>query len=88
MNDLEKILHGYRLTTVEILYHMPDHPDILQSFIWQEYDIAPVYPRLKKFLDFWSHNIEGALHSIYLMAGGEKVKPAEFRIADLCLTLQ
>lgn len=57
-------LEGYRLATAEILYHMPDHPGLLQSFIWQHYDLAPNFPELKKFLDFWVKNIEGKLHSV------------------------
>jgi len=57
-------LHGYRLTTAEILYHLPDHPDLLQSFVWQEFDLAPDYPVLNKFLRFWEHSIEGKLHSV------------------------
>lgn len=55
---------GYRLTTAEILYHLPDHPHLVQSFIWQELDIAPQFPVLHRFLDFWAKNIEGRLHSV------------------------
>ena len=63
-SPLELQLNGYRLTTAEIIYHLPDHPGILQSFIWQHYDIAPKYPELHKFLDFWVGNIEGRLHTV------------------------
>src|SRR4051794_18560600 len=38
---LELQLKGYRLATAEILYRMPDHPSLLQTFIWQHYDLAP-----------------------------------------------
>ena len=34
-------LEGYGLTTATILYRLPDHPSFLQSYIWQEYDLAP-----------------------------------------------
>ena len=54
----------YRLTTAEIIYRMPDHPDLLQSFIWQKLDLAPEFPELRRFLEFWSRNIEGKLHSV------------------------
>jgi uncharacterized protein Usg len=57
-------LGEYRLTTAEIIYRMPDHPDLLQSFIWQKLDLAPDYPELRRFLEFWSRNIEGKLHSV------------------------
>jgi uncharacterized protein Usg len=57
-------LRDYRLTTAEIIYHLPDHPDLLQSFIWQKLDLAPDFPELRRFLEFWSHNLEGKLHSV------------------------
>jgi uncharacterized protein Usg len=57
-------LRGYRLTTAEIVYHLPDHPALLQTFIWQKFDLAPDYPELQRFLEFWSRNIEGKLHSV------------------------
>ena len=57
-------LQGYRLTTVQILYRMPDHPGLLQTFVWQQMDQAPQYPRLQKFLEFWRHNLDGELHSV------------------------
>ena len=63
-SPLELQLRGYRLATAEILYHLPDHPAVLQSFIWQHYDRAPDFPELHKFLDFWVRNIEGKLHSV------------------------
>ncbi|MBV8337879.1 MAG: Usg family protein [Alphaproteobacteria bacterium] len=64
MNDQKQTLPNYRLTTAEIIYHLPDHPDLLQSFIWQKLDVAPDYPELRRFLEFWSRNIEGKLHSV------------------------
>lgn len=64
MANLIVQLQEYRLTTAHILYHMPDHPALLQSFLWQEYDMCPDYPRLFKFLHFWEREIEGKLHSV------------------------
>jgi uncharacterized protein Usg len=71
---LVRQLQDYRLTTAEILYHLPDHPNLLQSYIWQDLDIAPRYPVLHKFLDFWTREIEGALHSVRV-ASASLVKP-------------
>ena len=82
----EMQLRGYRLTTAEILYHMPDHPHLLQTFVWQDYDLAPRFPVLKKFLDFWAHSLDGPLHSVQV-ANIPIIKPAETRFADICLTL-
>ncbi len=78
MSKFELTLQGYRLTTAEILYHMPDHPAVLQTFIWQELDIAPKYPVLAKFLRFWETSIEGKLHSVRVAARG-LISPAELK---------
>jgi uncharacterized protein Usg len=80
MHTVELKLRGYRLTTAEILYHMPDHPAVLQSFIWQELDIAPKYPVLNKFLHFWEESLEGKLHSVRIAARG-LISDAEINMA-------
>ncbi|HET6184585.1 MAG TPA: usg protein [Acetobacteraceae bacterium] len=71
-------LKNYRLTTAEILYRMPDHPDLLQSFIWQDLDLAPGYPVLRKFLDFWRRELDGPIHSVRVASTG-LVKPPRYR---------
>ena len=62
--EMELMLKGYGLTTAEILYHMPDHPHLIQSFVWQHYDLAPKFPALYKFIDFWKEKLDGPLHSV------------------------
>ena len=57
-------LQGYGLTTAHILYRRPDHPWLLQSYVWQDYDLFPNFPQLNKFLDFWLEKLEGPLHSV------------------------
>lgn len=81
MHDLETMLRNYRLTTAEILYHMPDHPSLLQSYLWQEHDKAPDFPVLMKFLNFWEKKLDGRIHSV-TVASCELIKPAEFVMAD------
>ena len=86
MTEFERKLRGYSLTTAEILYHMPDHPAVLQSFIWQELDIAPKFPALNKFLHFWTGHIEGRLHSVRVAARG-LIAPSELNVAGGEFTL-
>jgi len=74
-------LNDYRVTTAEILYWMPDHKHVLQSFIWQELDLAPRFPNLTKFLDFWDRTLEGKLHKV-MVANTRLIKPAEFKFAS------
>jgi uncharacterized protein Usg len=75
---LAKQLNGYRLTTAEILYHMPDHPGLLQTYVWQDLDLAPRFPVLTRFLDFWSRKLEGKLHSVRVASAGV-ISAAEWR---------
>jgi uncharacterized protein Usg len=74
-------LNDYRVTTAEILYWMPDHNHVLQSFVWQHLDLAPRFPVLSKFLDFWERNLEGKLHRVRV-ANAALIKPAEFKFAS------
>lgn len=76
--DFERQLRGYSLTTAEILYRIPDHRHLLQAFIWQDYDFAPRFPKLIKFLDFWSRNLEGPLANVRV-SHVDIIGPAELR---------
>jgi uncharacterized protein Usg len=77
---------GYRLATAEITYHMPDHPHLLQTFVWQQYDLAPDYPVLHRFLEFWRKNLDGAIHTVRV-ASTELIKPAEIHALNSVLHL-
>lgn len=77
--DFLRQLAGYGLTTAEILYHLPDHPKLLQSYVWQDYDIAPDFPTLRKFLTFWRDKLDGALHSVRVGHCG-LIRPAEIKL--------
>ncbi len=81
MSSLSLQLKDYRLTTAEIIYRLPDFPDVLQSYIWQELDLAPKFPVLSQFLDFWRDNIEGPLFQVRV-ASAALVKPAEIRVVN------
>jgi uncharacterized protein Usg len=75
-SETELMLKGYGLTTAEMFYRMPDYTHVLNTFVWQDYDIAPDHPRLMSFIDFWKAEIEGALHSVRfthrkMLASGE-----------------
>ena len=78
-NDLERQLLGWSLTTAEITYRMPDHRNLLQSYIWQEYDLAPRFPRLVEFLDFWTRNLDAPLAEVRV-AHKELIGSAELRM--------
>jgi uncharacterized protein Usg len=80
MQDISSAIAGYRLTTAEILYRMPDFPALLQSYIWQNLDLAPEFPVLRKFLDFWQCRLDGKLYSVRV-ASSAIVGPRELRYA-------
>jgi len=76
--DFRRQLAGYGLTTAQIYYRRPDHPWLLQSYVWQNYDLCPKFPELNRFLAFWEEKLEGPLHSV-MVAHSKLVKPAELR---------
>jgi uncharacterized protein Usg len=80
-NDFRRQLEGYGLTTANILYRRPDHPWLLQTYVWQDYDLCPAFPALNKFLNFWLEKLEGPLHSV-TVAHARLIKPAEIRAVD------
>jgi uncharacterized protein Usg len=79
--EFRRQLAGYSLTTAEILYWMPDHPSLLQSYIWQDYDLFPDFPVLRKFLDFWARTLDGPLFQV-TVGHCSLIKPAELRAVD------
>ena len=79
--DFRRQLEGYGLTTAQILYRLPDHPSLLQTYVWQDYDLCPKFPVLNKFLGFWLRTLEGPLHSV-TVAHTRLIKPTEIRAVD------
>ena len=79
--DFRKQLEGYGLTTAKILYRLPDHQRLLQTFVWQDYDLFPRFPQLSKFLDFWRRELEGPLHSV-TVAHARLIQPSEIRAVN------
>ena len=77
---------GYGLLTAEISYWMPDHPSLLQQYVWQTWDLAPAFPELSRFLDHWRRETEATIHAIRV-AHRDLVGPAEIRTVDGVLTL-
>ena len=80
--SFEEVLRGHRLLIAEITYQMPDHPSLVQEFIWQEYDIAPEYPRLTRFLGFWQRNLDGKLVRVRVAVRG-LIAPTDFEFASI-----
>jgi uncharacterized protein Usg len=80
-SDFRRQLAGYGLTTAHILYRRPDHPWLLQTYVWQDYDLHPSFPELKRFLAFWQSKLEGALHSVQI-AHSRLIAPAEIKAVE------
>src|SRR6202023_1058599 len=79
--DFRKQVDGYGLTTANILYRRPDHPWLLQSYVWQNYDLYPDFPELQSFLEFWQKSLEGVLHSV-TVAHSQLIKTVEIKTVD------
>ena len=80
-DDFRKQVLGYGLTTAQILYRLPDHRSLLQTYVWQNYDLCPDFPELQGFLDFWQKSLEGVVHSV-TVAHSRLIKPAEIKPVD------
>lgn len=87
MEDTDDLLQDYRLTTAEILYHMPDYPNLLQSYLWQSLDRIPDFPKLNLFLSCWEHELDGRLHSVRIGYVGI-LQPSEWRQSESMSVVQ
>ncbi len=81
VEHIDMDMQDYRLTTAEILYQIPEYPDLLQSYLWQSLDRIPDFPRLNGFLSTWEKGLEGKLHSVRIGYVGI-IQPEEWRYAD------
>jgi uncharacterized protein Usg len=79
--NFKRQMEGYGLATAEILYRRPDHPWLLQSYVWQDYDLCPDFPELQRFLQFWQTKLEGRLYSV-TVCHRRLIAPAEIRAVD------
>ena len=80
-SEMELMLKGYGLTTAQILYRYPDHPHLLQTYLWQDFDLAPKFPILTKFIEFWRAKLDGPLHSVSF-THKKLISPNEWRKVD------
>jgi uncharacterized protein Usg len=85
-STLLRQLEGFSLTTAEILA-CPTIRGCWQSYIWQEYDLAPRFPKLTDFLGFWAANLDGALYRVRV-AHRRPIAPQEFNFGQGELRLQ
>ena len=81
MEQPEGGVQDYRLTTAEILYKMPDYPNLLQSYLWQSLDRVPDFPKLNEFLGFWEAKLNGTLHSVRIGYVGI-MQPVEWQMSE------
>lgn len=76
MEDFQKMfMEGQRLTTVQILYYLPDYQNLVQEFVWQTLDLKPTFPRVNKFVTFWHENIEAQIKEITVCCDDRLVPP-------------
>jgi uncharacterized protein Usg len=77
----------YCQATAEIIYRLPDHPALLQSFVWQHLDMAPDFPVLRRFLDYWEEYLDGPIHSVRVERH-RLIDPRQLRHASHLMRLQ
>jgi uncharacterized protein Usg len=80
-NEYRRSPGSFGLATAEILYRRPDYRWLLQTYVWQNYDLYPEFPALNRFLNFWLEQLDGPLHSI-TVAHASLIKPTDIRVVD------
>ena len=80
MHALSPSLLGYGLTTANIVYRFPAHQLLLQTYVWQDFDIEPDFPKLRAFLDFWERELDGPLFSVKI-SHSLIISPEDFKSA-------
>ncbi|MDB5237998.1 MAG: Usg family protein [Candidatus Kaiserbacteria bacterium] len=86
--DFRKQVEGFGLTTAQIWYTKPGYPWLINSnwLLWQQYDLAPKFPKLLDYLNFWQTNLDGkpvivrVMHSHLIKATEIKTIDGEFRL--------
>jgi len=70
-----------RIYTVDILYY-PRKSLILQELIWQTEDIAPKYPRIRRYLNHWYHHIHAIISEINIVEtkSGFRISKDDFNL--------
>jgi len=89
--DLVRQLAGWRHTTAEILYRMPDQRSLVQTFLWQahdQWDADPrlSFPRLRRFCAWWNAHLDGPILQVRV-EGSPLIGPAELRCAGAVFRL-
>ena len=79
--EMELMMSGYGLMTAQIFYRMPDFESLIQTYAWQAYDVAPDFPELRKFLDFWDEKLDATIQSVQY-CHRELIRPGEWRNAE------
>lgn len=57
---------------LQVIYFMPQHPLLLQEFLWGYNDCIPNLDRTHKFLIYWKNNIDAVINSITISVANEK----------------
>ena len=87
MDDLSiKIKLGYKLTTLQVIYFMPDYRNLLNEFVWQFLDINPAYPRAHKFLLYWKDAIDAPIKEVNIVQEGD-IYSKPFKVIDYLETI-
>lgn len=75
------------IITVDVFYYFPDHPLLIQEFMWQTEDVVPEMPRIRKFLTYWQNNIDGLIKEVVLFGLNPNGDPCRFQTVDEIFSL-
>ncbi len=55
---------GYGIASLDVLYRLPDSKQLVEEFIYQDYDHCPEFPRMQRFLLHWKRSLDGPLVTV------------------------
>jgi uncharacterized protein Usg len=58
------VYESYALVSVNVLYFIPDHENLVNEFFWQTLDLHPQFPRVQRFLRFWRREIDARIKNV------------------------
>lgn len=83
---MEKKSGEYKLMRAKIAYQENGRPHLIKNIEWVDYDTAPDFPELQRFLDIFSSRLDGAIDEVRLYEEGP-VRPQNMIYAESNATI-
>jgi uncharacterized protein Usg len=79
------LIRSTKPVIVDIFYYRPDHPLLIQEFVWGFDDVPPELVRVHQFLNYWKNNIDAVIKEI--LVGVNDAAPQRIAAVDYLFNL-